>query len=116
MIASKDTALSSMLHWNASATRWSLEKIVNRAAPPWPELASGTMNLSVDCESEYYVQMNIDVVAGTVQVFPPTGPASAVISDPDITAIAPVYGVYESLTDALIPGAPLAGWGSARMW
>ena len=92
MIATHDLTFANFLEIGFGPTSWWLDKQVNGEVTT---IQSGTENLPVDCATEYTVQMIIDQAAGTVQVIPPNGVPSAVISDPDISAIDALYGVWE---------------------
>ena len=79
-------------------------------------LIEGTENLAVDCASEYTVQMIINQAAGTLQVIPPSGIPSAVITDPDITQIDALYGEWEPENNdpyKYIGELGLSGWAAA---
>ncbi len=88
-------------------TSWWLRKTVHSVNTT---LLEGAENLAVDCTSEYTVQMMINQAAGTVQVIPPSGIPSRVITDPDITQIDALYGDWEPENNT--PYKYIGEWGS----
>ncbi len=110
MIAAHDLSLASFIEIGFGPVSWWLNKQVNSVVTP---LGSGSENLPVDCSTEYTVQMIINQAAGTLQVIPPNGIPSAVITDPDITQIDAQYGVWEPEDNA--PYKYIGEWGSVWM-
>ena len=105
MIAFHD--YSNVIEIGIGPTSWWLTKEVNGVGTT---LLEGTENLAVDCTSEYTVQMMINQAAGTLQVIPPSGIPSPVITDPDITQIDALYGDWEPENNA--PYKYVGEWGS----
>ena len=105
MIAFHD--YSNVIEIGIGPTSWWLTKEVNGVGTT---LLEGTENLAVDCTSEYTVQMMINQAAGTLQVIPPSGIPSPVITDPDITQINALYGDWEPENNA--PYKYVGEWGS----
>jgi hypothetical protein len=110
LIASHDLTFSSLLEVGFGPGYWWADKVVNGVQT---YLTVGTENLSVDCKTEYTVEMIINQAAGTLQVIPPSGIPSPVITSPDITAIDALYGTWEPENDATYKY--VGEWGSVWM-
>jgi hypothetical protein len=92
MLAQHDTSLTNFVVLNFSPTWWGVAKRVNGG--PFTQIASGTENLTADCQTTYAVQMLLNPASGTVQVIPPDGIPSAVITDPDVSNVNALYGTW----------------------
>ena len=110
LIAMRDGTFSNLLEIGFGPTSWWVLKIVNGVAN---FTLFGTENLPVDCKTDYTVQMILNPTAGTYQVIPPNGVPSAVITDPDITAINAINGAWEPENNA--PYKYIGEWGSIWM-
>ena len=110
LIATRDGTFQNSLEIGFGPTSWWVLKNVNGVATT---LLTGTENLPVDCKTDYTVQLLLNPTAGTFQVIPPSGVPSAVITDPDITAIDALYGVWEPEDNA--PYKYRGQWGSVWM-
>ena len=110
LIASHELPLTNFIELGIGPTSWWLEKVVNGVQT---FLYIGTENLAVDCATDYPVEILINQVAGTVQVIPPSGIPSAVITDPDVTAVNAMYGTWEPENNA--PYKYIGKWGSVWM-
>ncbi|HUB52772.1 MAG TPA: hypothetical protein VL986_11515 [Terracidiphilus sp.] len=94
MLAQHDTGVNDFIHLNFAPTVWALSKRVEGGE--FTEIVTGALNLTVDCQTTYSIQMLVDQSAGTVQVIPPSGVPSAVVTDPDFTTVDPEYGTWEA--------------------
>jgi hypothetical protein len=110
LIASHDLSFSSLLEVAFGPGYWWVGEVVNGVQT---YLLSGTENLSVDCDTEYTVEMIINQAAGTLQVIPPSGIPTPIISSPDITAIDALYGTWEPENDTTYKY--VGEWGSVWM-
>ena len=110
LIAMRDGTFKNALEIGFGPASWWVIKSVNGVGT-W--VLTGTENLSVDCKTDYTVQMILNPSAGTFQVIPPNGVPSAVIADPDITAINALYGTWEPENNS--PNKYRGLWGSVWM-
>ena len=110
MGATHDLSFNNVIGIEFAPKSWWVIKILNGVAS-FP--LTGTENLAVDCTSEYTVQVMINQAAGTLQVIPPSGIPSPVITDPDITQIDGLYGEWEPENNA--PYKSIGEWGSVWM-
>jgi len=110
LIASQLTNFANLLEIGFGPTSWWVDKVVSGKGT---FLLSGTENLPVDCTTNYTVEMIINQAAGTLQVIPPNGVPSAVITDPDITTINAQYGTWEPENNT--PYKYIGEWGSVWM-
>ena len=113
ILAQHDTSLTNDIDLSIAPKSWTLSKTVSGAAPA--TLAQGTENLAADCSTTYAAEMLLDTAAGTVQVIPPKGVPSPVITDPDITNIDPLYGTWESASGSTCSNCAYASIGSVWM-
>ena len=75
-------------------------------------VGQGQTNIKPDCTTEYAVEMDLNVAAGTVKVILPGGQV-ANIADSKITTINPVIGGWQASDKG--DGSADAGWGSVWM-
>ena len=113
ILAQHDTSLTNDIDLSFAPTSWTLSKTVNGGDST--TLAQGTENLLADCNTNYAAEMLLDPAAGTVQVIPPNGIPSSVITDPDVTKIEPLYGTWESASGTTCSNCAFASIGSVWM-
>jgi hypothetical protein len=89
---------------------WVLEENLNGTATV---VLQGTENLTVDCNTNYPVEMILNQVAGTVQVIPPDGVPSAVFADPSLATLNATYGMWE--ISNYYTNTYIGQWGSVWM-
>jgi hypothetical protein len=98
------------MHLELGPTTWALlDTLTNTGS--FYVVAQGQESIKPDCTTEYPVEMDINVTAGTAKIILPGGQV-ANVSDPNITTINPVIGGWQSRDTN--DGSARSMWGS--MW
>ena len=99
------------MHLELGPTTWVLADTLTNTGG-FVTVGKGVQNIKPDCTTEYAVEMDIDVAAGTVKVILPGGQVVN-ITDSQITTINPVKGGWQARD--VNDGSVDPGWGSVWM-